>query len=192
MHKCVYWTAFNRMILDGTLINLTAKEPLLQISSGVEGQKVLSFMWKDDSHKAFIFKQWIKTLSWLSVFLFCYRKKNSFWHSHATRLYSVVQVQDMHFLRFPPHKRAHRENSYSPPVHRLENTLWIISHNLKSHRLNRNLGMALILTVNSNHPPLQGLIADSLHLSLWMLFSIHGIAPMAGCLQFAIWLCVFI
>lgn len=161
------------MILDGTLINLTAKEPLLQISSSVEGNEWK--LWAD-----------------FQCFSFVIAKKKSFWHSHVTRLYSLVQVQDMHFLRFPPHKRTHRENSYSPLVHRLENTLWIISHNLKSHRLNRNLGMALIPTVNSNHPPLQGLIADSLHLSLWMLFFIHGIAPMAGCLQFAIWLCVFI
>lgn len=35
--------------------------------------------------------------------------------------------------------------------------------------------MALILTVNSHHPTLLGLITDSLHLTLWMLFSIHGI-----------------
>lgn len=41
------------------------------------------------------------------------------------------------FLESFFHKRAHRENSYSPLLHRLENTLGIISHNLKSHRLNR-------------------------------------------------------
>ena len=52
--------------------------------------------------------------------------------------------------------------------------------------------MALILTLNSNHPTPLGLIADSLHLSLWINFSIRGItwSTMAGCLQFAIWLCV--
>lgn len=93
-----------------------------------------------------------------------------------------------------PHKREHGENSHSPLPHHTnwKNSFWIISHKLKSHRPNRNLGIALILTVNSHHQTLLGLIADSLYLTLWMLFSIHGITPrtMAGCLWFAIWLCI--
>lgn len=90
-------------------------------------------------------------------------------------------------LEVPPLTKGHMERiSYSPWLHGLENTFRIISHNLKSRRLNRNLGMALILTVNSNHPSLQGLIADSLRLTPTMLFSIHGIALTAGCLRSAI------
>lgn len=59
---------------------------------------------------------------------------------------------------------------------------------LKSRGANRNLGMALILTVNSNLPTLPGLIADSLHLDKEKLHSNLGIAQgtMAGCLRFAI------
>lgn len=112
----------------------------------------------------------------------------SFWHSHATRLCKCKTFISSGCSI----TKGHMERTCIHPRYIDWKTLWIISHNLESHRLNQNLWMALILTVNSNHRTLQGLIADFVHLSLWMLFSIHGITPMAGCLQFPIWLCVLL
>lgn len=102
-----------------------------------------------------------------------------------------MQVEHIPFLRFFHHKKIHGENS-SSILPSYTDTFSLVANKRKSHIPNRNLGMALILTVNSNHPVLLGLIADSLHLSLWMLFPIHRItwSTMAGCLRFAIWLCI--
>lgn len=102
-----------------------------------------------------------------------------------------MQVEHIPFLMFFHHKKIHGENSSSIlPSYR--DTFSLVANKRNSHIPNRNLGMALILTVNSNHPVLLGLIADSLHLSLWMFFPIHRItwSTMAGCLRFAIWLCI--
>lgn len=83
-----------------------------------------------------------------------------------------------------PHKRAHGENSRSilPQQHRLENTLGIISHKLKSRRPNRKSRDGINPDSKFKSPGAAG--ADS-----WLSaskpsgcsFSIHGVLWLAAC-----------
>lgn len=152
--------------------------------------------WKEYSDKALVLKQWIKktelTSDVCSPSSFVITKNFILRFTRDKAVLCSARARHA-FLEVSPLTKGHMERT--PIVVSLATQIGkhsLNNHTLKSHRPNRNLGMALILTVNSNHTTLPGLVADSLHLSLWMLFSIHRItqSTMAGCLRFAIWLWV--